>query len=198
MRSAWVAAPPSREHNLVARLNHCSQKGLGACPGLHLAVGGRNAAARCPSATERPGSIECGLEQRPGIVGRMTESVCRSCGWYSTAGTNGVEPSFPASPACYGAYLELAASTRNEPAGTSFISRPSTLMPLSTPVRRQTDQRVVCARGAPPCPRPRPNRPAAAAGTHAPWATQASLAALAATCRSKVHNRRGPHSPLTR
>lgn len=56
MRSAWVAAPPSREHNLVARLNHCSQKGLGACPGLHLAVGGRNAAARCPTATERPGS----------------------------------------------------------------------------------------------------------------------------------------------
>jgi hypothetical protein len=59
MRSAWFAAPPSREHNLVARLNHCSQKGLGACPGLHLAVGGRSAAARCPSATERPGSEEC-------------------------------------------------------------------------------------------------------------------------------------------
>jgi len=86
----------------------------------------------------RLGSIECGLEQGPGIVGRMTESVCPSCGWYSTAGTNGVEPSFPASPACYGAYLELAASTRNERAGTSFISRPSTLMPLSTPVRRQS------------------------------------------------------------
>lgn len=61
------------------------------------------------SRTARFGSIECGLEQRPGIVGRMTESVCPSCGWYSTAGTNGVEPPFPASPACYGAYLELAA-----------------------------------------------------------------------------------------
>jgi hypothetical protein len=42
-------------------------------------------------------------------VGRMTESVCPSCCWYSTAGTNGVEPPFPASPAWYGAYLELAA-----------------------------------------------------------------------------------------
>ena len=41
MRSAWVAAPPSREHNLVARLDHRSKKGLGACPGLHwLLVGG--------------------------------------------------------------------------------------------------------------------------------------------------------------
>lgn len=39
----------------------------------------------------------------------MTGSACSSCGWDSTAGTDGVEPPFPASPGCYNAYLELSA-----------------------------------------------------------------------------------------
>ena len=50
-----------------------------------------------------------GLCARSGIVGRVTESACPSCGWDSTAGANGVDPPFPASPACYSAYLELSA-----------------------------------------------------------------------------------------
>jgi hypothetical protein len=49
------------------------------------------------------------IEPRLGIVGHMSESACPSCGWDSTAGTYGVEPPFPASPACYSAYLELSA-----------------------------------------------------------------------------------------
>lgn len=42
------------------------------------------------------------------MVGRMTDSACPSCGWDSTTGTDGVEASFPASAACYNAYLELS------------------------------------------------------------------------------------------
>jgi hypothetical protein len=43
-----------------------------------------------------------------GIVGAVTEVACPSCGWDSSMSTIQVEPPFPASPACYGAYLELS------------------------------------------------------------------------------------------
>ena len=59
--------------------------------------------------SERFRSNECVSAHVLGMVGCMTESACPSCGWGSTTGTDGVEPPFPASPACYSAYLELSA-----------------------------------------------------------------------------------------
>jgi hypothetical protein len=44
-----------------------------------------------------------------GHRGHVTASACPSCGWNSTTGTDGIEPPFRASPACYSAYLELSA-----------------------------------------------------------------------------------------
>src|ERR671918_45035 len=92
------------------------------------------------------------------MVGHMTGSACSSCGWDSTAGASGVEPPFLRRQRVTASTWNCRPTTPSAPAGTSYIKRPSMLMPLSTPGRRLNHRCLVCARRALPCHRSRTNR----------------------------------------